>query len=357
MLKRRRAAGFGLLEIIAVLALAGFAAVWAAAEAAARAERAAAESAGRYMLAVRGAVHRALAEHWSVLHGLTPTAGDPVPPAWASGSFPMDLSIADLQVPPAPGAEPYLSPSFPTLPAYGGEMRVRIDRTGTCPPDPASGSSCQVHAVVYTAEPVSASSAYPFSPDIIATMIEAADGYGGHSSAQTPGRLRGAIFDLPNPLGDRPGVVGVVASLDTTPWHQFVRQGDSRHIYLANALSVTGPITTTTGLMLDTAVVPGQSCGEPGLYATTARRSLATCADGTWFELTGHVVTGLASNLAAGAPMPTPSCPPGTTPFVHLAQQRISVRIDPSVGGAGTVTLPGGTADARAMAISGCRYS
>lgn len=316
MRHRRPQRGFGLVETIVVLAIASLAALWAAGELVAAHERSQARATGRYLLAVRGAVHAALADHWLAMRG-EPALPDALPaPAWLSGAWPLVVTVADLKQPKAAGVAGYLPANHPDRPPLGGEVRVRLTRTGTCPPDPAS--SCDIEAVVYTTAPMRASPRWAFSPDLVAEAMMATDGYGGHARATEPGRLRGAIFNVENPAGAVTGIVGVDASLETTLWHQFVRQGDTRHIQLRNALTVAGEITTQTGLVLDTAVVPGDACATDGAYAGTARHTLATCRGNVWFDLGQYVVTYQGSRLANGESVPQPSCPAGT-PFSVVA--------------------------------------
>lgn len=316
MCTRRQQRGFGLVETIVVLAIASLTAVWAAGEMVAAHERSQATATGRYLLAVRGAVHAALADHWLVMRD-EPALPDALPaPAWLTGMWPLDITVANLKQPKAPGVAGYLPANHPDRPPLGDDVRVRLTRTGTCPPDPAS--SCDIEAVVYTTAPMRSSTRWAFNPDLVAEVMMATEGYGGHARGTEPDRLRGPIFNVENPVGAVTGIVGVSASLETTLWHQFVRQGDTRHIQLRNALTVAGEITTQTGLLLDTAIAPGDSCTMDGAYASTTRHTLATCRGNVWFDLGQYVVTYQGSRLASGASVPQPSCPTGV-PFATVA--------------------------------------
>src|SRR5690606_9668721 len=107
--------------------------------------------------------------------------------------------------------------------------------------------------------------------------------------AGAPQRIRGAVFNVPNPVGAVPGIVAVSAALDTTMFHQFVRQGDTRAVWLQNSLDVAGPLTSRTGLVLETGVTPGAACDRDGMYAASSRQTLAVCLSRVWFELHRYV--------------------------------------------------------------------
>lgn len=352
----RRQRGFALLELAIAAMLLTLGAVWMASRLNNDLEDAGARATGRYLLAIKGAVQELMVEHFDLLSGYPPSTGSPggtAAPAWLAQALPLELSVAQLKQARAPGAAAYLPGDFPPAPVYGGEVRVRLWREGLCP-----GPACKLQAIVHTAAPVRGDASVSFSPELVGLIMLATDGYGGHAPAGAAHRLRGAIFDVPNPMGDIAGIVAVSASLDTTLFHQFVRQGDTRPVWLRNDLHVSGVVASAGGLALETAVQAGAGCGREGLYAMTAGQSLAMCLSGTWFELTRYVVTGMAADLADGAPLPQPVCQGAMLPFVRVAMQGLDV----TMGGAaidvhgelsGSITGSGSVSEMGEVSVSG----
>lgn len=310
--------GFVMLEIMAGLAIMIGIAMWAAYQSTQEVKETIAEATGRYMLNVRGAVLDLLSEQNAFLTGVDTSAfpaGTVAPaPAWLASAPTQTITVQQLKMLRADGSPGYLNTGFPELTQFGGEVRVRIDRAGTCP-----GASCRLDALVYSTVA---------EEDVrqISKAVQAADGYGGYSWRSEPDRIRGALFNLPNPQGSVAGILGVVASLDTTMFNQFVRQADTRHIYLNNQLTVAGQVTTSTGYAYDTNVSSGDVCAVEGLYAESARKSLAVCLGGTWMELTQYVVTGVAYDLRSGDAFLMPSCPsPRMEAFAKASLQGLDV--------------------------------
>lgn len=332
--------GFMLAELAIGAALLTLGAIWMASRLTAEAQDAGARATASYMLTVRGAVQKLLVQYFDYLTLEDETV---TPPTYLTRPMPLDIGVADLTAPAGPGVSGFLEPGFPQRPPYGGEVRIRIWRDGACP-----GHDCQIRALVHTSEPMRATGEEGHRPDLVGTFMLAAQGYGGHAPPNNPERIRGAVFDAPNPAGAVPGIVAVSASLDATMFHQFVRHGETRPVHLRNALEVSGTVTTRSGLHLATGVAPGDSCPVEGVYAQTASQLLAVCQTGVWFELTRYVVQGVAGDLRNGAALPLPSCPEGVQGFLQLGLQVVDVTLDGgdidvrgtlrgTVSGAGTV--------------------
>lgn len=349
--RRLRQQGFALVELAIAAVILTLGAIWMATRISNDVQDAGAQATARYLLSVKGAAQAMMVEHFDHLAGYPPpppgVASPPVTPDWLLGPMPLDVGIAQLRLRRADGQPGFLPVDFPDAPVYGDEARVRLWREGTCP-----GESCRLQAIVHTTAPVRAQADLDYSPELVGQVVMASEGYGGHAPPGVPGYIRGAIFNVPNPAGEVAGIVAVSASLDTTLFHQFVRQGDTRRVWLQNTLDVSGAISTSTGLALDTAVQPGASCAREGMYASTATQSLALCMTGVWFELTRYVVTGMAGDLVSGATLAPPQCQGSMQPFVRVALQSLDVtlgsdsidvrgRVSGSISGEGSVSETG----------------
>lgn len=348
--------GFALLELAIAAVILTMGAIWMATRLSNDVQDAGARATARYLLAVKGAGQAMMVEHFDRL------AGYPLPPeseehaglpAWLGQPMPLSLSVAQLRQARPDGRPGYLPADFPESPAYGEQVRLRVWREGTCP-----GESCRLQAIVHTTAPVRAGTGVAYSPELVGEVMLGSDGYGGHSPPGAPGYIRGAVFNVPNPAGSVAGIVAVSASLDTTMFHQFVRQGDTRRVWLQNTLDVVGAVSTTTGLRLDTAVRSGEPCAGEGMYASTASQSLAVCMTGVWFELTRYVVTGIAADLASGAVLAIPHCQGSMQPFVRVALQSVDVMLDGSdidIRGrvSGSVSGSGSVSETGSVSISG----
>ncbi len=349
-----RVRGFTLLELTFVGLLMMLGAVWLANRTQNELEDDAARATGALFLTVRGAVQAALVRHFDALAGYpSPAVPRAELPVHFQGEPPWDFSAQRLQIADPDGVAATLPAAVQVGSTLAGEVRIRVERIGSCP-----GEDCQLRAIVYGSEPLRQTGASGHSAVLVGSFMLATQGYGGHAPPGHPERVRGALFDVANPLGAVPGMVAVTADLETTPFHQFVRQGDRREVWLQNALHVEGEIDTATGLSWNTAVVPGDICSSDGRYARTARGTLGVCLTGIWFELDRYVVQGRQGNLADGDPVPQPSCPGGTQAFVEVALQDVDVALrgaDIDVRGQVSGSLTGsGSADASgAVTISG----
>ncbi|MNJ53226.1 hypothetical protein D3C77_486060 [compost metagenome] len=139
---------------------------------------------------------------------------------------------------------------------------------------------------------------------------------------------------------------------------QFVRQGDTRHIYLKDSLSVSKQVSAGEGLLLPATAVIGQICNTEGLYSNSTRGSYAVCTGGRWFELNNHILMSTQS-LANGATVTNPVCPgPNMQPFAYASLQRTDVTMtgaDISITGvlAGGITGTGNVSSSGSVSVSG----
>jgi len=357
MIRRLPQRGFALVELAIAAVILTLGAIWMATRIGNDVQDAGARATARYLLSVKGAVQAMTVEHFDHLAGYPPPAHGVAPPAavpgWLLGPMPLDVDIVQLRQPRVDGQPGYLPADFPDTPVYGEGARARIWREGSCP-----GESCRLQAIVHTTAPVRAAGEPAYSPELVGQVMMATEGYGGHAPPGAPGYIRGAIFNVVNPAGETAGIVAVSASLDTTLFHQFVRQGDTRQVWLQNTLDVAGAVSTATGLALNTAVQAGGHCTHEGMYASTARQSLAVCMTGVWFELTRYVVTGIAGDLVSGATLPPPQCQGGMQPFVRVALQSLDVTLDGAnidVRGrvSGSISGGGSVSETGSVSVSG----
>lgn len=367
----RSQAGFTLVEITVAMLLLTLAAVYASVDTRRKADESAAEATGRYLMQIRGAVVDLQLKHEAWLRGEElvglPAGSYPTPPALAwtnvAGVQVARGGVAELT---ALGLLPATIPRYPTL---GDVARFILVRQGACP-----GDECRTSAYVYVCHPISAARSLRqnaecappgadrsrYDQTLLSKVVLASQGYGGHD-ARGSNNVRGPLMDVPRAwfdFGTQPGHAVIAASLDATPFGQFVRHGETRPVTLHNTLTVGKTIQSDQGLLLNTSVTPGAACTVEGLYASTADKMLAVCTGGVWFTQTGHVITGVYSDLPNEAAVPPLQCPAGLTPWRQVALQGVDatarggdVSIAGSIGGsisgsgyvnaAGAVTVGG----------------
>ncbi|CAO3957836.1 prepilin-type N-terminal cleavage/methylation domain-containing protein [Achromobacter mucicolens] len=369
--RARRQAGFTLVEVTVALLLVMLLAVFAAKDLRRKADESAAESTGRYLMQIRGAVVDLQLKHEAWLRGenLTglPAGAYPTPPTltWATvgGAQVARGGLSDLT---ALGLLPATIPRYPTL---GDAARFILVRQGSCP-----GVDCRTSAFVYACHPISAARSLrqnadctppavnrsQFDQTLLSKVVLAAEGYGGHDASGS-NSVRGPLMDIPRAwfdFGTEPGHAVIAASLDATPFGQFVRHGETRPVTLHNTLTVGETIQSNKGLLLNTSVAPGAACTIEGLYASTANKMLAVCTGGVWFTPFGHMVTGVYSNLPTEAAVPALTCPAGQTPWRYASIQSLDVTVtgtDVNVGGSvgGTIQGSGSVNAAGSVTVNG----
>lgn len=367
---QKQQGNFALVGLIATVALSGILAVYGYGKQVAAVDDAAAEATGRYLIKIRSALVVAMSKHMDTLMlqdtSALPSGSIPAPPAWTKFTgTETTITVADLKT------SKFLDDGFPSVPPRGRSVHISLRRTGTCP-----GDDCQVTAYAYTCWPISRTSApgtvdpatcpaapagWQYSSDMVGKVMESTDGYGANNSL-VPGTMRGPLFSMPvTDLGipsNSAGTVAVIASLNDNLFPQFVRQGDTRQIYLKNTLSVAKQISTDEGLVMNTAVSPNGLCDTQGAYATTVNTALAICTGGRWFEMSSHVITS-AQSLANGAAVNTPTCPGANmTPFSFASLQNLDVTMtgsDINVSGTvdGGITGTGNVSSSGSVSVSG----
>lgn len=411
-----RQRGFGLIQLGVALLVSIIVTTYAASKYFDKVYESSAEATGKYLLAVRGATVQALSTYEAALTNVdtssVPAGTYPTAPSWAkfTGST-KTISVADLQ------SAGLLSNAFPANPPLGRSARITFVRAGTCP-----GETCTVDAYVATCWPIAKGKpsgvidattcpapAASWRADIglVGAVMQAAGGYGG-SNALVAATAKGPLFSVASssvgiPSGSQGNVV-LLASLTDSLFPQFVRQGDTRHIYLNNALTVADQIETATGVVMNAAITPGDACTIDGMYATSINGVLSQCSVGVWVQQVGAIIS-VAESLANGATVSTPTCPSSAmTAFQAVSLQTLDVTMtgadiaingslaggisgSGNVNSAGNVTVTGtfngtstsnstssirvaqsatisggklvitpATANARAFVIAGCRY-
>lgn len=362
--------GFTIMTVLVMLMIISILGIFAAKKLTTAVYESSAEATGKYMLSVRGATINALSRHQDVFNlvdtSAAPAGMYPVAPPWATfAGATTTISVTDLK------AAGFLKSDFPDRPPLGHSVHIKFFRDpAVCP-----GVECEVRAFVYTCWPITKgrspktgdlvtcppASAAEFDNGLLSTAIRATEGYGG-SNGVVASKIHGSLFSFPTTDLDIPnssaGHLVVAASLNSTMFNQFVRQGDTRHIYLNNNLSVAGQISTDKGLLINTNAVIGSDCDTESLYGTSDRDSPVICTGGKWFELTNHVLMA-TQVLANGATITQPTCPgPTMQPFSYASLAKADVTMtgtDVNVRGdmAGTVTGSGTVSMVGNVSVSG----
>lgn len=366
----KKQSGFALMNVVIAMMLAGILAAYASGKWATSVDESAAEATGRYMITVRSAVIKAMTEYMATLTqedtSGAPAGTYPVAPAWANfNGNSATISVNDLKT------SGFLDDGFPDTPPMGRSVHVTFRRSGTCP-----GTSCNVNAYVFTCWPISrgkptgaivnttcpvAPANWQFDASLVGAVIMATDGYGGNNSV-VPATMRGPMFsinsvDLGIPTTSA-GHVAVIAAMNDNLFPQFVRQGDTRHIFLKNNLSVTGQVATDQGVVINTNVVPATACTTPGMYATANNGSMAQCVGNQWFAMTSHKLSAVQT-LANGAVVTPPTCPGSNmTAFSYASMQNSDVTMsgsDIKVAGTltGGITGTGNVSNSGSVSVSG----
>lgn len=333
--------GFGLPGVLAALAIATMLAVLGSVELARRVNDAAAEATGRYLLAVRDALIAFQIRHEAWLSGVDVSAAPtgtypPAPPlAWVAGTGGVQLAHGTVALLKDQGLLPASQPDHTPL---GERAQFLILRQGACP-----GDACGLQSYVYTCHPVSArpstkshaSCLDPAGPraeydaGLLGQVMLSSDGYGAHDAFAAE-RFVGPLVDADRawfPLSAHRGHAVVAGTLAATPFGQFVRMGDTRHVRLADRLTVDGIIQTDTGLLFGASVDVGAPCSVPRMFAATGANELAVCGGGVWSVSGGKSVQGVFTNLVNGAYVAPPSCQPPAAPFRYVSLSSTDVTV------------------------------
>lgn len=233
--RRRAQRGFTLIELAVVAAVLTLGVSWSAGQWMQRLDDAAAQATGSYLLTLKRALDHYLVNHYEAL-----TNGSAV----AGVAQPLAPTVAELR------QTGLLAPGFAAQTAFNQAVAIRIKRAGACP-----GDSCRLDSLVYTTTPVPGQRL-----GLMAQVVLHTEGHGVAAYPERAHQLRGPNAHTENPIGTTAGIVGVMASLDTTLFHQFVRMRDERDPTLQGDLSVKGEVQSHQGFVLsDTS---GQRCVE-----------------------------------------------------------------------------------------------
>lgn len=368
---RHSQSGFGLLSVLLAIVLTTLLGSLAAGRWAQKIESVAADSTGKYMLAVRSAVIVSLERYESVFSltdtSKAPAGTYPTPPTWATfAGDTATISVKDLK------DAGLLSADFPNTPPLGRSVHIKFFRnTADCP-----GFGCETKAFIYTCWPISsarpvgvvdiqnctpAPAGIVVNGSLASEVVQSAGAYGG-SNTMLPDKVRGTLFNRPTADLDipanSPGHAIVIASLNDVDHFGYVRMGDIRPVNLNNTLSVVGQISSDTGLLLNTNLTPNSACTVEGQYATSNRSSPLLCSGGFWFEMTNHTVLG-TQVLANGAAVTAPVCPGASMePFSYASLVQLDATMtgpDVNVRGslAGNVTGSGYVNQSGAVNVTG----
>ncbi|GAA4323007.1 hypothetical protein GCM10023144_03500 [Pigmentiphaga soli] len=316
-----RQRGFALVEVAIAAAIATVIAVFGAARLVQQVNDAAAQATGTYLLAVKGALDTYLVAHYDDLANGRAVPGVQMPDA---------PRLAELR------AGGLLNPGFPDRTPFGQQVAVRLLRSGACP-----GSGCRIDALAYTLAPLRLAGADEPPFDLVAQAVASAGGFGGAAYPDAPRRLRGATFAVDNPAGAAAGVVGALATLDTTLFNEFVRMRDRRDPDLQGDLSVRGRVAAGE---LAVGAAGGAPCatlqasgvlalGCAGLLDAHAAR-FAAGADAVQIDPAAGVATSQRVRAAAGFST-------GTASLFDAAEAQPTIRV-----GAGQMALATGAGTA-----------
>ena len=311
--RRPRQQGFALLELALALMIGTLLLVWGAAALIRQADDAAARATGAWLLEIRNAAYRMMERHFDKLSEGQPPVGPEGEALYADMYAP---TLAEFKV------QGLLPRGFPESAPTGGTARIRFAEPSACP-----GEACRVDALVYASKPLSDRQA---QPDMMrmAVLVEAAGGYGGHATAGVDGRLRGKVFDFPNPHAPggealAAGTPVLWAGMDMATAAQYVRRFDERDPQLKAGLTVAGSVTgkrllANEYLQIAGQASPGGRCSPSGLVGRTPEGMLLSCQSGRW-ELAGGRYGGSYQVTNSGCySIPNPltgglSCPAGFT--------------------------------------------
>jgi hypothetical protein len=216
--KARRARGFALVELAAVIALSTLLVAWKAPQLVRDVEDASMDSVGVYMQVLNRAVEKYNLSNHAALASGAPVAGfaDPMAP-----------TIAELRT-----ARYLANPEFPTtITRQAIPVAVRIV------PQNCPGADCQIFGVSYATAPMTFGTNNT-RYDLVARFLQASAGAGAASSSSDPGIIRSAAFNVPNPNGAVGGTIAIGTYVDEGLYQRFVQIQDTRDPDLQGNLTV-----------------------------------------------------------------------------------------------------------------------
>lgn len=356
--------GFVLAQLAVALMILTLLAVFAGSYLVQRINDSAAENTAKYLLSVRSGLVDFQLKHEAFLTGIdvsaAPAGTYPTPPLFIDWN-PSETGVGEVAIGSVSDLidESVLASGFSQFPPLGQKALWLLHRTGTCPSD-----TCSINAYVYTCHPISKERSTKLNAtscdvivgprseadiSLVGQVMISSEGYGGNDIAEGSDNYEGTLLGASAPrelfpeLTDDRGRVVVAASLNATPFNQFVRQGDTREITLRNTLTVHGVITSHEGIVIDpeTPVSEGGNCSDKpeGLYAMTAERTLAVCLDDEWFGLTNFLVRNTMDNVQHGATVTPINCPAPMVAWRQAALQASDILINgPDLNIQGTVS-------------------
>lgn len=279
----RRQSGFSLAAMAVALAITAAIAIWASNEVVHGIEAAAARSTGVWLTQIRLAVAGVLARHFDVMaKGEKPVNSQGLP-LFVDALRP---TLAELR------SHGHLPADFPNQSAMGFGAEIRIARAPACP-----GETCRIDGVVYADKPLLKKGTQVPDQIGMASVIEAAGGYGGAVWPEAPGQLRGAAYSFPNPLAPgaptyAPGTLalwaGAGAGSGQADLSAYVKMRDTRDPDLQGALSVAADVHAGTYLTVGARETPGHFCGvASGTLASSDQGELLACQSSVWMQASG----------------------------------------------------------------------
>lgn len=292
--RSRRQAGFSLVGMILALAITTAVAIWASNEVVHNIEASAARSMGVWMTQIRLAVAGVLSRHAEALIQGDPPLDTQGRPLFADVWRP---TLVELR------GHGHLPADFPDQSAMGLGADIWIARTPSCPGDP-----CRVDGLIYTDKPVLKKGTQVPDQIAMASVIEAAGGYGGAVWPEAPSQLRGAAYNFPNPLAAgapayMPGTLALWAGAGAglPDLSGYVKIRDTRDPDLQGKLSVAGDLAAGGHVTVGAREIPGHPCGaQPGALATSSVGQLLSCESGVWMQASGGFGGAFSTNYPLG---------------------------------------------------------
>lgn len=258
--RTRTQAGQALLEWVLVATLALLVVIWGSGKWAERAEQAAIEGMGLWLLTLSQAMQTALDTRTEV----GPVAALLVQQAPASvAQWQQALKQAGFLLSAFPESAP--------LP-----FQIRVERVSV----PCHASNCPQAWLVLALPPEQWRDGRraAVAPDLMVALA----GKGLVVSALNPGRLQGATLAMDARWPE--GTVGVLAwRSDVLP--PFVRLFETRPVHLAGGLEVSGRATLSEGLLLGAGARVSGPCAPNGLLLRAQDDDLLICRAGQWQSL------------------------------------------------------------------------
>ncbi|MDH4481708.1 MAG: hypothetical protein QE279_03270 [Rhodoferax sp.] len=277
-LVRLQRGAVSILELIFVLTVSSFLAVYALNYTVQAAEDGLAASTGAYLRAATAAAQRYSLANFDTLQDVSPTV-----PGFAN---PFSPTLTELK------AAGFAAQTFAEFTPSQQVVRFDYIKTGTCP-----GVNCTITAMTCTATPF----AVRGKPreDLATTVMINMNGQGGRSQIGAGNVVRGsgAFIATANPLGNVEGIVCGQDVLDASLYDRFVKINDTRDINLKGNLTVEQSLGAGKGTD-----ATGASCTLGGILSSGEILSRsATCVRLAWMgqDASGNGQLGLADSTGA----------------------------------------------------------